>query len=34
MAKPAPVMKIQDGKTIVTWEAKNLKAHQAYRFEW
>lgn len=35
MAKPAPVMKIQDdGKTIVTWDAKNLKAHQAYRFEW
>jgi len=34
MAKPAPTMKIQDGKTIVTWEAKNLKAHQAYRFEW
>ena len=34
MAKPAPVMKIKDGKTIVTWEAKNLKAHQAFRFEW
>jgi len=34
LAKPAPVMKIKDGKTIVTWEAKNLKAHQAFRFEW
>ncbi len=34
MAKPAPVMKIKDDKTIITWEAKNLKAHQAFRFEW
>ena len=34
MAKPPSVMKIKDGKTIVTWEAKNLKAHQAFRFEW
>ena len=34
MAKPPPKLKIKDGKTIVTWEAKNLKAHQAFRFEW
>ncbi len=34
MAKPAPVMKIKNGITTVTWEAKNLKAHQAFRFEW
>jgi hypothetical protein len=34
MAKPAPIMKIKDGKTIVTWDAKNLKAHQAFKFEW
>ena len=34
MAKPSPIMKIKDGKTIITWEGKNLKAHQAFRFEW
>ena len=34
MAKPAPVMKVKDDKTIITWEAKNLKAHQAFQFEW
>ena len=34
MAKPAPIMKIKDGKTIITWEGKNLKAHQAFKFEW
>lgn len=34
MAKPAPVMKTINDKTVITWEAKNLKAHQAFRFEW
>ena len=34
MAKPSPVMKIEEGKTVITWETKNLKAHEAYKFEW
>jgi len=34
MAKPSPVMKIKEGKTVITWETKNLKAHEAFKFEW
>lgn len=34
MAKPAPVLKVKNGQTVVTWEGKNLKAHSGYRFEW
>jgi len=34
MAKPSPVMKVKEGKTVITWEAKNLKAHEAFKFEW
>lgn len=35
LAKPSATMTFQDdGKTVIMWEAKNLKAHQAFRFEW
>lgn len=33
-ASPAPKINYLDDKTEITWEAKNLKAYEAYRFEW
>jgi hypothetical protein len=33
-ASPPPVVKFRNGKTIVSWERKNILAHEAYRLEW
>lgn len=33
-ASPAPVVKFRNGKTHVSWERKNIMAHDAYRLEW
>jgi len=32
--KKAPEMKIQKNKTVITWNTKNLKAHDSFRFVW
>ena len=31
---PPPVLRYKGDKTEITWEGKNLKAFEAYRFEW
>jgi len=31
---PAPTLKYKGDKTEIAWEGKNLKAHEAYRFDW
>jgi len=33
-ASPPPTIKYLPDRTTITWEAKNLKAFDAYRFEW
>ena len=34
VADPAPTIKYQKDGTIINWEGKNLKAFDAYKFEW
>jgi len=31
---PAPTLRYKGDKTEIVWEGKNLKAHEAYRFDW
>jgi len=31
---PPPALRYKGDKTEITWEGKNLKAFEAYRFEW
>jgi len=31
---PAPTLRYKGDKTEINWEGKNLKAHEAYRFDW
>jgi len=31
---PPPALRYKGDKTEITWEGKNLKAYEAYRFEW
>ena len=33
-ASPAPVIKYLNGKANISWERKNIMAHDAYRLEW
>jgi len=33
-ASPPPEIKYLKDKTVITWEGKNLKAHDGYKFEW
>jgi hypothetical protein len=33
-ANPPPTVKHIDTKTVITWEKENLKAYEAYQFEW
>lgn len=33
-ATPAPKIKYLSDKTVITWEGTNLKAYEAYKFEW
>jgi len=34
VAEPAPTIKYLKDKTVINWEGKNLKAFDAYKFEW
>jgi len=34
LAEPSPTVKHLEDKTIVSWSKQNLKAYDAYQFQW